>query len=182
MDLRSEELTDADLVARALSDSEPSAFGVLVSRHQSRVRNWLRQLSGDESLADDLAQDTFLHAWNRLSTLRKPDRFGAWTMKIAYTQYLQGRRKESSMKKMRDVLETQPSEIPAYDDTTLDLPQLLASVSSEERAALVLCYAHGYSHSEIAELIEQPLGTVKSHIARGKLKIQQRFGNHKANE
>jgi RNA polymerase sigma-70 factor (ECF subfamily) len=180
VDFRFAELTDAELVARALSDSEPSAFGVLVSRYQSRVRNWLRQLSGDESLADDLAQDTFLHAWNRLSTLRKPDRFGAWTMKIAYTQYLQGRRKELSMKKIREVLEAQANEIPAYGDTTLDLPHLLASVSSEERAALVLCYAHGYSHSEISELIELPLGTVKSYIARGKLKIQQRFGEDEA--
>ena len=56
-----------------------------------------------------------------------------------------------------------------------DLPKLLGVLSDEERLTMVLCYAHDLSHSEIADVIEMPLGTVKSHLSRAKAKIRGRF-------
>src|SRR5207245_5911027 len=61
------ELTDADLIARVLVDDDQHAFGELVRRHQSSVRGLLRQLTRtDVSLADDLAQETFIRSYNQM--------------------------------------------------------------------------------------------------------------------
>jgi RNA polymerase sigma-70 factor (ECF subfamily) len=60
--------TDQYLVALAVSSQDTAAFGELIRRHQSQIRIFLRRLSGENSEADDLAQDCFLHAWNKLQT------------------------------------------------------------------------------------------------------------------
>jgi RNA polymerase sigma-70 factor (ECF subfamily) len=79
---------------------------------------------------------------------------------------------------MLEALQREPgaTDAPEPGDAEADLPRLLAVLSDDERAAMTLCYAHGMSHSEIAEITAWPLGTVKSHIARGKAKIRERFG------
>ena len=59
---------DHQLVARVVSRQDTDAFGELIRRHQSHVRNFLRKLTGDYTLADDLAQDCFMHAWDKLQT------------------------------------------------------------------------------------------------------------------
>ena len=65
--------------------------------------------------------------------------------------------------------------IPSPDAGLADLPGMLAALTPEERIAMVLCYAFGMSHREIAELTETPLGTVKSRIRRGAARIRDRF-------
>ena len=84
---------DIDLVARVVAQQDADAFGELVRRHQSQVRNFLRKLTRDPSLADDLAQDAFLHAWNKLHTFRGKGSFIGWLLKVAYTTFLQSKRK-----------------------------------------------------------------------------------------
>ena len=69
---------DHYLVARAVSAEDTAAFGELIRRHQSQVRNFLRRLTGDISTADDLAQDCFLHAWNKLQTFTGRGSFIGW--------------------------------------------------------------------------------------------------------
>ena len=86
---------DNELVARAVSGQDAAAFGELVRRHQSHVRNFLRKLSRDYVLADDLAQDAFLHAWNKLHTFTGQGSFIGWLLKVAYTTFLQSKRKSN---------------------------------------------------------------------------------------
>ncbi|MDE0755365.1 MAG: hypothetical protein OSB26_12000 [Woeseiaceae bacterium] len=64
-------------------------------RHQSQVRIFLRKLSRDYVLADDLAQDAFLHAWNKLHTFSGKGSFIGWLLKVAYTTFLQSKRKSN---------------------------------------------------------------------------------------
>ena len=85
--------TDQYLVALAVSSQDTAAFGELMRRHQSQIRNFLRKLSGDISAADDLAQDCFLHAWNKLQTYTGRGSFVGWLLKVAYTTFLQSKRK-----------------------------------------------------------------------------------------
>ncbi len=59
---------DHELVACVVSAQDSAAFGELVRRHQSQVRNFLRKLTGDLVAADDLAQDCFMHAWDKIHT------------------------------------------------------------------------------------------------------------------
>ena len=93
---------DIDLVARVVAQQDTAAFGELVRRHQSQVRNFLRKLCRDRELADDLAQDSFLHAWEKLHTYAGHGSFIGWLLKVAYTTFLQSKRKSS---RYDDILE-----------------------------------------------------------------------------
>ena len=84
---------DQYLVALATGSQDTAAFGELIRRHQSQVRNFLRKLSGDFTVADDLAQDCFLHAWDKLPTYTGRGSFIGWLLKVAYTTFLQSKRK-----------------------------------------------------------------------------------------
>ena len=84
---------DHQLVARVVSSQDTAAFGELVRRHQSQVRNFLRKLAGDISAADDLSQDCFMHAWDKIHTYSGRGSFIGWLLKVAYTTFLQSKRK-----------------------------------------------------------------------------------------
>ena len=155
------------------------AFGELVRRHQSLVRNFLRKLAGDYTLADDLAQDTFMHAWDKLQTYSGKGSFIGWLLKVAYTTFLQSRRKS---KRYAEVLEEvghvadveeRKSTLPVEESG--DLERFLAVLTEEERAIMVMSYACGLSHREISDATDMPVGTVKSVIFRGKEKIRTSF-------
>ncbi|MBT8091661.1 MAG: RNA polymerase sigma factor [Gammaproteobacteria bacterium] len=170
---------DHQLVARVVSMQDAAAFGELVRRHQSQVRNFLRKLSGDMTLADDLAQDCFMHAWDKLHTFSGRGSFIGWLLKVAYTTFLQSKRKS---RRYAEILEqvghaaeidgrhrsVQPVEVS-------DLDKLLAVLTEEERAVMVMSYACGLSHREISDATTMPIGTVKSVIFRGKEKIRTTF-------
>jgi RNA polymerase sigma-70 factor (ECF subfamily) len=172
------------LVARATAYRDPGCFGMLVERHQSRVRGYLRQLARDRVLADDLAQETFMRGWEKLATFSGRGRFSAWLLSIAHNTFLQWmRRSTRESRLLADVGMQAKSETPdaatgrgpAGDDAA-DLPRFLAVLSDEERAVMVLAYGYGYSHGEIVEVTGMPLGTVKSHLHRAKARIRERFG------
>ena len=170
---------DNQLVARALSAQDMAAFGELVRRHQSHVRNFLRKLTGDYTLADDLAQDTFMHAWDKLQTYSGKGSFIGWLLKVAYTTFLQSRRKSKRYAEILEEagqvagIEERKSTAPA--DEVSDLDRFLAVLTEEERAVMIMSYACGLSHREISDATAMPVGTVKSVIFRGKEKIRASF-------
>ena len=170
---------DHYLVARAVSSQDTAAFGELIRRHQSQVRNFLRKLCGDIALADDLAQECFLHAWNKLQTYSGRGSFIGWLLRIAYTTFLQSKRRS---KRYAQVLEDAAFVAAAGSgsytgpvDEVSDLDKLLAVLTDEERAIIVMSYACGLSHREITEATGLPTGTVKSVIFRSKEKIRTSF-------
>ncbi len=171
--------TDNDLVARAVSGEDTAAFGELVRRHQSHVRNFLRKLAGDYTLADDLAQDCFIHAWDKLQTYSGRGSFIGWLLKVAYTTFLQSKRKS---KRYAEILESaghvadqeSRGQVKPVDEVT-DLDRFLEVLTEEERAIMVMSYACGLSHREIGDATDMPVGTVKSVIFRGKEKIRTSF-------
>lgn len=170
--------SDHRLIARVLANHDTAAFGELIRRHQSHVRNFLRRLCGDFTLADDLAQDSFLHAWNKLDTYSGQGSFIGWLLKVAYTTFLQAKRKS---RRYEDVLKKAGQEQDAGGTHTSvsgelpDLEKLLAALTEEERAIMVMSYACGLSHREIGEATGHPVGTVKSILFRSKDKIRKQF-------
>jgi len=163
--------TDTILVQRART-GDAAAFGTLVRQHQSKVRGFLRRLTrGDAALADDLAQETFLEAHRKLDQFRGEGSFGAWLCGIAWSRFLMERRK-----RREEPLEA-PDETASVDTSSaslarLDLEKAMAQLAPPERAALTLCYAFGHSHGEAAEILNLPLGTIKSHVLRGREKLK----------
>ena len=172
--------SDEELVARAISAKDHGAYGELVQRHQGRVRGWLRQLTGDAAQADELAQDTFIRAWEKLHTFTGRGKFAAWLMKLAYNTFLQSRRGVKRDQRLAEAVGSDPVLMNTESGSTFaselpDLPKMLSVLSDPERHAMVLCYAFGFSHGEVSEVTGLPLGTIKSHIKRGKTKIRSRF-------
>jgi len=161
-----------DTLARRAAAGDSASFGALVRLHQSKVRGFLRRLTrGDAALADDLAQETFLEAHRKVSQYRGEGSFGSWLCGIAWSRFLMERRKRKE-----ESLDTVP-EAGSVDAgpamiARLDLERAMARLSPEERAALTLCYALGHSHGEAAEILSLPLGTVKSHVLRGREKLK----------
>jgi len=162
-----------------VTQQDADAFGELVRRHQSHVRNFLRKLSRDYVLADDLAQDAFLHAWNKMHTFTGQGTFIGWLLKVAYTTFLQSKRKS---KRYTEVMEAVGSDADARGnrhsedpDELSDLDKFLAVLSEQERAVMILAYACGLSHREIGDVAKLPIGTVKSIIFRGKEKVRESF-------
>jgi RNA polymerase sigma-70 factor (ECF subfamily) len=163
-------LSDADLIVRVVADDDRHAFAELVRRHQSDVRGLLRRLSGDAATADDLAQETFLNAYRALPRFRGGARFGSWLYRIAYNAYLAQARKA--------VPAPEPSTAVASMDGVLqrhDLARALAELRPEERAALALTCTQEVTHEEAAEILDWPLGTLKTHVLRGKEKLRARL-------
>lgn len=168
--------SDADLIARALARDDENAFGELVRRYQSPVRGFLVKLTrGDFHLADDLAQETFLRGWRRLSTFRGDSRFETWLFGIAYNEFRMNIRKKSEVLS-EELDETLPETLhsaAAETELHLDLNEALKRVTTVERAAIVLCCQNGLSHEEAARVLEAPVGTIKTNILRGKEKLRR---------
>jgi RNA polymerase sigma-70 factor (ECF subfamily) len=171
-------ISDAELVARVTASDDPAAFQMLVERHQAAVRGFLRRLlTGDHGTADDLAQETFLAAYRKLGNLKAGASVLSWLHSIAYRQFLQHLRKHARQRVMAEPPEHGHDPRAAVDAEYL-APRLLAEVSPPERACLTLAYAAGMSHAEVSAVTGLPVGTVKSHISRGKQKLQDWLQRH----
>jgi RNA polymerase sigma-70 factor (ECF subfamily) len=166
-------ISDLELAARVAGSDDQAAFQQLVERHQAAIRGFLRRLlAGDHGTADDLAQETFVLAYRKIPGWRASGTFSSWLHAIAYRQFLQFRRKHARQQVMAEPPDAGIDPRQAVDAKIM-APQLMQLVSPEERACLTLAYANGMTHPEIVEITGLPLGTVKSHISRGRQKLQQ---------
>lgn len=170
-------LEDKDLVARVVATGDQNAFATLVRRHQSSVRALLRRLcAGDHALADDLAQETFLRAHRHLDRFRGDAKLSSWLYRIAYNTYLSHARKKSSQELPLE--EGREGEAAAPAELTLarhDLNRAFAVLRPEERAALSMTYGRDLDHEEAASILGMPLGTLKTHVRRGKEKLRKKL-------
>ena len=167
-------LTDTQLVDRSQTARDRSAFEELVRRHQSNLRYSLRQLTNwNDALADDLAQETFLQAFQKLHTFRAEAKFSSWLYRIGYNQFLQMvRKKKLDTQELRD----ETTEAKSDDRGAVDLHQALAKamslISSEARSVMHLLLHQQCTQQEISDIMGIPLGTVKTHINRSRPVLQ----------
>ena len=171
---------EAELISAA-QRGRPDAFSLLVERHQQAVRGFLRRLCGDHADADDLAQETFVTAWTRIGRFRRGESLRAWLCGIAYRKWLTHRRAEAR-RGTRDSMAAgdQTLSTVSSSEARIDSSAALEALPLEQRAAVALCLAAEFSHQEAATALDLPLGTVKSHVARGRIKLLELLGG--ANE
>ncbi|MEW6984542.1 RNA polymerase sigma factor [Colwelliaceae bacterium 6471] len=161
---------ESELIAKVLISNDQQAFSQLVKHYQSPLRQYCRRLSApDHSLADDIAQETFIQAYRKLNLYAGKAKFQSWLFRIAYFQFLQHLRKT----KVYDELDGDA----AYISPDLlgadkrDIESAMVKLKASERACITLQYSFGYTHEEISEILDVPTGTIKSHIKRGKEKL-----------
>lgn len=176
--------SDEELAHRA-KQGDLEAFSVLVERYQRGIVNLAYRLVGDWETALDLAQDTFVRAYQALNTFDSTRRFSPWLYRIATNRCYdhlrqQGRRRESvpleavaeekirSRNKLGD---------PAWQTEQRDLRRIveeaIAGLPVRYRTVVVLRYLEDMSYQEIAEALDLPIGTVKSHLYRARELLRQ---------
>jgi RNA polymerase sigma factor (sigma-70 family) len=168
---------DTVLVDEARRGSS-QAFDRLVAKHQQAVRGFLRRVTGDWADADDLAQDTFVAAWAGLGAYKGASSVRSWLCAIAWRKALSHNRSRGRGA-ARDGAWLEGVETTAAPDAedVIALARALASLPIEQRAAVSLCLAAEFSHSEAAEALGLPLGTIKSHVTRGRAKLLEVLGD-----
>jgi len=157
---------DEDLaLSRRAARGDSGAFAMLVEKYERPLRAFLARTFGSE-IADDIAQDAFIKAWRAAGQYDGRARYSTWLTRIAWRCRLDALRKDRPV----DIEERGGSNTIGL---AAEVGDMLARLSESERASLVLCEGHGWTHSEAAELLGMPLGTLKSTVARAKAKCRE---------
>lgn len=193
---------EADLVDRAQAGSN-DAFAQLVGAYQDRVVNLLSRLVPGRDDAEDLAQEAFCKAYEKLHTFNSQSRFYTWLFRIATNLALSHRRRgrivrfqsltapdddgsQSVAQEARAELarrrEPQPDTAAMQAETMQRITDALAELDEEFRAAVVLRDIEGLDYNEIAEVLDMPPGTVKSRIHRGRVLLRDKLRDLVSNE
>lgn len=167
--------TDILLIRQVQIFGNRRAFDALVRKYQASIRRLLLSLTtGDEALSDDLAQETFIKAYTALDTYKNRANFGTWLYKIAYNvfyDYIRSRKETCLMDEVSSEVEMVYNQAPADSCITADIDEAMRLLRPEERTCVTLHLIEDLPLDKIVEITGMPIGTVKSHIARGKRKL-----------
>ncbi len=169
-------------------DGDDAAFGVLVERHQDRLFHSLVSMLKSREDAVDIVQEAFFQAHRKLDTFRGDSAFYTWLYRIATNRALSFLRKQKQKPTSIEGLnETSGFDPPAPDDHSQPLKMVLREehrqlvretldeLSDDYRVVLVMKEFEGLRYDEIAELTENPIGTVRSRIHRGRIELADRL-------
>jgi RNA polymerase sigma-70 factor (ECF subfamily) len=175
---------DAQLIAATLA-GDTAAFGRLVGLYQDRLYNSLLRVLGSPEDALDLTQDAFVQAFVKLDSFRGSSAFYTWLYRIAFNLAMSHARRTHKMISLDGVKTTWGSEPmdghPAPDADILRREQAelvhagLAALSIEYRQILVLREMEGCSYEAIAEILDLPIGTVRSRLFRARLQLRDQL-------
>ena len=178
---------DQHLITECLA-GKTEAFGQLVTRYQNRLYNTLVHVLGSADEAQDVAQDAFIHAFQKLNSFRGDSAFYTWLFRIALnaavTRKRKNRRTVSSIEAAKDAAGIEPADEhpaaqPSYaieqNERQKIVRQGLSQLSEEFRTVLVLKEMEGLKYEEIAEVINCPIGTVRSRMHRARVELKQKL-------
>ena len=177
--------TDSDLVARALGGSQAACRDIVV-RYQRPVFNLIVRMVRDRALAEDLVQETFLKAFTRLATYNPAYKLSNWLLKIAHNtvvDWLRQRRPPTlsldapdlpnagTAHALVDLRVEDPVRHLEREELARILERALARLRPEYRQTIVLRYHEELSHEEISDIMNLPVGTVKSNLHRARAEL-----------
>ncbi len=176
---------DAELIQRAL-EGDDTAFSVLVKKYQKSVHALVWRKIGDFHIAEDITQDTFLKAYQKLSTLKKPQRFASWLYVIATNDCKMWlRKKRLSTQSLEDINSTALESatysgyvIAENEQETAEaqrevVKKLLAKLQESERTVITLHYLGGMTYKEISEFLGVSVGTIKTRVYRARRRLKK---------
>ena len=175
---------DRVLVQRA-QRGDQDAFAALVTRHQRYVYNLAYRLLRDTNEAEDLAQEAFLRVWKGLSAFRGGAKFTTWLYRIVtnlcYNRLNKLRRQllDVSVDEYNPALSLSPAKEPPAvleaAEKNAFLHQQVAALPAKYQLVISLFYLQGFSYQEMAQVLDLPLGTVKTHLFRARKRLKQRL-------
>jgi RNA polymerase sigma-70 factor, ECF subfamily len=159
-------------VGAAATDVVVGDFAEIVRRHQSMVFSIALHFLADPPAAEELAQDVFMQLHAKLSTLKSPEHMVFWLRKVTSHRCIDRMRRyrmpQVSLEDLPEssVLEFSPGVQPADPFLARRLQQLVASLPGKARLLVILRYQEDLSAEDIAEILDMPAATVKSHLQR----------------
>jgi len=178
--------SDADLVARA-KGGDRGSFDLLVREHYALVYNTAHRILGDQGAAEDATQTAFVRAYKSLALFRGGAAFSTWLYRIVSNvclDMLRSRKDDTVSLEITREDENDTEQRPLPDDTAEPSARIereerqqivhraIAELSDDHRIVLVLCDIMGLSYEEIAEILDTPIGTVKSRLNRARLALK----------
>jgi len=167
------EATDAMLAAAG----DGRAFERLYRSHVARIHSLARRMAGTED-ANELTQEIFVRAWNKLSTFRGESAFGTWLYRLAINLILSHRQSRAIQRQRFEPgreLESLPSK-PVSTDHRMDFEGAIAKLPRGARQVLVLHDVEGYRHEEIARMMRITVGTSKAQLHRARMLMRGALG------
>jgi RNA polymerase sigma-70 factor (ECF subfamily) len=155
-------LTDRQIALRA-GHGDTAAFVQLVERYRAPLIGYLYGLTGARDDAEELAQEAFCRAWEKLPTLRRRDRLVSWVYHIAHNLAVSAARRPRTAA-LHGEPEAPPAAAPA--DTLAQVHRAVAELPEPQRQVVSLRHFAGMSHEEIAHALVIPAGTVRSRLSR----------------
>lgn len=180
---------EADVIARA-ADGDRTAFGQLMEHYQSACYGLAWRLLGDADRAADATQDAFVHAYTAIGSYRGGV-FRSWLLRItANASYDILRRQqrrpasplpdpEEGAPELPDAEAVNPYAEAARSELYRHLERALRLLPPDQRTAVVLCDVYGMDYNEVASMTDSALGTVKSRIHRGRLRLRELMREHR---
>jgi len=176
--------TDDTQIIQAVLSGDSRAFEQLVKSYGVRMMGLLCQMLGNEADAQDLAQETFIRAYRKLSRFRQESSFGTWLTRIAINlakNHLSKRRNQTmALPQMAAHSFVDPDTPPDHvsrKEMTDHLTSALEQLSSNHRTVLVLRLLQGMSYKEISQVLNCPIGTVMSRLSHGKKALLRKLSS-----
>ncbi|MFC1688534.1 RNA polymerase sigma factor [Pseudomonadota bacterium] len=169
---------DISLVESA-SKGDRAAFERLYRRHRDRIYALMWRLcGGDAALAEDMLQEAFVRAWQKLDSFRGDSRFGTWLHRLSANVALSDRRsrmrrvgRETELDAAVERKAIGASDI--YAGQRMDLEQAISRLPERARTVLVLYDIEGYSHAEVAEIAGMAVGSSKAQLHRARKLVRE---------
>jgi RNA polymerase sigma-70 factor (ECF subfamily) len=174
--------SDESLLAAHLR-GDPRAFGELVGRHERRIYGLCLRILGNREDAEDATQEAFLSALRRASSFRQAAAFSTWLYRIAVNAATdqarrRGRARVTQLGPDDAGLAVAPgSELGEVVASAVAVQTALTLIPEEFRVAVVLCDLYRVPYADAAQILEVPVGTVKSRVFRGRVALAERLGD-----
>jgi RNA polymerase sigma-70 factor (ECF subfamily) len=163
-------------VIQQACSGDVDAFEMLYRAQVSRIHALCLRMSRDPDQAQDLVQDVFVRAWDRLATFRGDSRFSTWLHRLAANLVIEARRRSKREAEVLDEFGMSSflrGAQRAMPETNIDLERAIAGLPAGARDAVILRDIEGFSYQEIASVLGTSVGTVKSQINRGRRLIRE---------
>ncbi len=184
--------TDDKTLAAQAAAGRQRAFRELLRRYERPVFSLIYRMVRDRTLAEDLSQEAFIRAFNAIASYNPGYKFSSWMFKISHNLTIDHLRKkridtislhgsphaltEEAQARTRPIVESADERPDAYVENLELGSQIEAAIGNlrpEYRTVTLLRHVEGYSYKEIAEIMELPLGTVKTYIHRARLELKE---------
>lgn len=169
-------MDESELISRVRA-GEPAAERVLYDAHVDRVYRLAFRLAGDDELARDFTQETFIRAFERIDTFRGESRLSTWLHSIATTVALNGLRKVKRFRTRETVLEEADGVAgtarTAEPDLKTRLRDAIDALPPKYRMVVVMHDMEGYTHEEIAAALNIEVGTSKAQLSRARARLRE---------